>query len=238
VYVYGFRDQGLVALDAATLGRSYTVPADVVWNAGESPDGEALAVCTKSGVLVVSPRTGKPLTPPLPHPDWVHGARFSEDGKHLLTACQDSSGRVWDWRASKVLATFVHRDGLFAAEFVRGERYVVTTSNDSTVRVWDARTGHPVTPALPLGGPGLGLTVTADGRRVIAGGFFSVLRIFDLDALTTPAVEAPDDLIRRAELLSMWRIDANGSPVRLNADEWMERWTQYRKSNPLPSVQP
>src|SRR5262249_5340226 len=210
----------------------------LVYDVSPSPDGRVWAV-SYVGVnrtQLVSGESGAPVTAPLEHPDWAFSARFNRAGDRLRTASRDGAARLWDWRAGKVLATYRHADEAFCAEFVPGERFVVTVGHDSVLRLWDgAATGQPVCRPVALGGKGLTLDLTADGRFAVATGFSSQVTVLDLHALTTPAEGSPDELTLRADLASGQRIAANGGVSFLTADEWMDRWREYHGRHPLPT---
>ena len=73
--------------------------------------------------------TGRPVAEPLPHPDWVFTARFTADGKHLITACRDGYVRLWDWRKGKVVAPACrHETEVFDLAWLPGERRLMTSN--------------------------------------------------------------------------------------------------------------
>jgi WD domain, G-beta repeat len=69
----------------------------------------------------------------------VRSARFSPDGKHVVTASDDTTARIWD--ISHIPPSFVpligHRRAVLDAAFSPDGRLVVTASKDGTARVWD-----------------------------------------------------------------------------------------------------
>jgi WD40 repeat protein len=221
---------------ASVLGKRRTIDYDV----SPSPDGQVWAISEvgEKGVLFVSPTTGSPVADPLEHPDWVFSARFDRAGDHLLTACRDGVARLWDRQAGRVLAAYRHGDEVFGAEFVPGERFVVTVSADRTARVWAGAGGQPVCRPVGLGGRGLSLDLTPDGRYAVAAGFGGRVTVLDLRGLTAPADGSSDELTLRAELSSGQRIADNGGVAFLTAGEWFGRWTEYRRRTPPPGPKP
>jgi hypothetical protein len=131
-----------------------------------------------------------------------------------------------------MLAAFSHENEVVAAELFGEDRFVVSVGHDKVARISDAATGRPVAPPIDLGGLGLSIDVSPDGRWVVMGGFTTRLTVLDLVALTRPALGTPQQLVRRSELLAGRRIDAHGSVVNLTADEWKERWAEYRRTLP------
>jgi WD40 repeat protein len=206
-----------------------------VFDVRESPDGCVLAVAYGRNDLRLQQfdtRTFREVAPPIPHPDWVFGVRFDRTGDRLLTSCRDHAARLWDRKTGQMLAVFGHENEVVAAELVGGDRFVVSVGHDEVARISDAATGRPVAPPIKLGGLGLAIDVSPDGRWAVAGGFMTRLTVLDLEALTRPADGTPGQLLRRAELMAGRRIDAHGGVVTLTADEWRDRWEEYRRSPP------
>ncbi len=107
---------------------------------------------------------------------WVHdgpvqSARFSRDGRRVITASEDGTARIWGVTDGRPLAPPLrHRDRVSYAEFSPDGRQVVTASGDGTAGLWDASTGALVA---SLGGHARGARVayfSPDGRRVLTGG--------------------------------------------------------------------
>ncbi len=216
-------------------GRNRLMSFDVT----PSPDGRIWATSSQSAITEFFAADGGPEpAPPLVHPDWTFSARFNRAGDRLLTASRDGVARLWDWRAGKLLVAYRHADEIPAAEFLPDERFLVTVSYDGTVRVWGAATGEPVAPPIPLGGKGLTLDVTPDGRFAVASGFSKYVTVADLAALTTPARGDADDLDLRAELASNQRITPSGSMTNLTTEEWLERWRELRRRSSGEKEQP
>ncbi|MCI0702067.1 MAG: hypothetical protein L0241_13370 [Planctomycetia bacterium] len=235
IWAYGIRC-GAMLVDPVSKRAVFRAPLPKVYGIAESPDGKLVALAADHNFAhVMDIATGKPVIPPLEHPDWTFNVQFSRDGSKLLIGCRDDTARLWDWQARKMLAAYPHGDEAYSARFTPDERFVVVASYDQTARVWDVRTARPVSPAILIGGRGLSLDLTPDGRYAVVGGSTRITSI-DLAPLTRPAEGEPDDLIRWAELVSGKRIDHNGVVVLLTRDEWLARWKEYRTRNPTPGL--
>lgn len=123
-----------------------------------------------------------PVIPPIVHDDLVTFARFSPDGRRLLTVAHNNTARVWDAVTGGAITPLLrHESGavrpgeLFAgmhplwADFSPDGRRVVTGSVDKTARVWDVETGVPIT--IPLVHPDWVCWVgfSPDGALVVTG---------------------------------------------------------------------
>jgi hypothetical protein len=199
-----------------------------------SPDGRLVATAGRQDnqVCVWELATGQQLAR-FAHPDWTHSALFSPDGKQLLTACRDGMARLWDWRAGRLVCPpFVHEYEVHAIAFTPDGRHVLSASDDGVLKLSEWRTGKQVCPPLALGGAGLSLAVTPDGRRVACGGFMKELQVFHLDDWLVPATLGPDDLCAWGEIVSGQRIEDGGGVTNLTAEEWLERWRDFRQRHP------
>ena len=234
LYVYGPNGCGLQVLHSET-GESLFASGKEVFDVRESSDGSVVAVAYGRNDLRVQQfdtRTFQEVAPPIPHPDWVFSVRFDRTGDRLLTSCRDRAARLWDRKTGQMLAVFGHENEVVAADLVGGDRFVVSVGHDEVARIWETATGRPVAPPIKLGGLGLSLDVSPDGRWAVMSGFTTRLTVLDLEAITRPADGTPDQLLRRAELMAGRRIDAHGGVVTLTAAEWRDRWEEYRRSLP------
>jgi WD40 repeat protein len=197
-----------------------------------TPDGRVWARSTQLKTTeFFAADGGSEPAPPLVHPDWTFSARFNRTGDRLLTAARDGVARLWDWRAGTLLVAYRHADEIPVAEFLPDERFLATVSYDGTLRVWGAATGEPVAPPIPLGGKGLTLDITPDGRFAVASGFSKHVTLADLAGLTIPIDGEADSLDLQAELASNQQITPSGGLAYLTTEEWLQRWRAHRRQN-------
>jgi hypothetical protein len=82
---------------------------------------------------------GRELAKLTGHKGAVNFVEFSRDGRHVVTASDDGTARVWRADGSKTLAVLKgHTKPLESAEFSPDGQCVVTASDDGTARVWHA----------------------------------------------------------------------------------------------------
>ena len=98
------------------------------------------------------------------HDDWVRDVSASQDGKLLVTACADGTGRIWSTRSGPPIAVLRgHRGSVNRAIFSPIGDAVFTASDDGTVRVWNFRAPEVLA---SLNDWALGAAFDSNGARV------------------------------------------------------------------------
>jgi WD40 repeat protein/Flp pilus assembly protein TadD len=220
--------------NAATGCMSYRIkPGSTRIDAPISPCGRFLATGVRDGTLQVwNLADGRPVSRPMPHPDWVFQMRFSADGKRLMTACRDGQARLWDWETGQLVCPpFRHDDEVWGVEITPDGRWGLTTGRDGTLRTWEFTTGKPIGPPLVLGGQGSNVVVTPDSRRAIVGTVGVSPLSVALGDLRDAIPLEPDDLCTLGELASGQRV-VESDAAGLTTDEWLQRWHHFRQRHP------
>jgi WD40 repeat protein len=76
---------------------------------------------------------------------WVRIAKYSRDGRRILTASSDGTARLWNAENGRPLVVFEgHTEPVASAEFFPGGRRIATLSLDNTVRICNAESGQLV----------------------------------------------------------------------------------------------
>src|ERR1051326_6325656 len=153
-------------------------------------------------------------------------ARFSPDGKQIVTASGDGTARVWDSQAGEpVTGPMKHGDGVCAAQFSPDGLRILTGSHDRTARVWDAQTGRPLTEPLINGGPVMSAHFSSEGKRIVTASFNGKARVWDIGP--TPE-KYPDWLLPLSEALSGQVLNTQSvlEQTRLNRLETINRIRQ------------
>jgi WD40 repeat protein len=102
-----------------------------------------LTLCVLSSCLVSSVTFAQEakLMFNLEHADKVWSARFSPDGRYVVTT-SDETPKIWEVETGKLLVDLNgHTSIVPRASFSPDGRYVVTASYDRTAKIWEARTG-------------------------------------------------------------------------------------------------
>lgn len=74
---------------------------------------------------------------PFGHSATINSAVFSNNGKYIVSASEDSSVLVWDVAAASLLQSFAgHNINVNSARFSPDDNYIISCSKDSTARIW------------------------------------------------------------------------------------------------------
>lgn len=124
--------------------------------------------------------SGKAVTPPMPHPDWVTWVRFSPDGQLLATACKDGAARLWKAATGEATGpVFRHMAWVNSVAFSPDGRLLLTSSDDKSAQVWEVATGRPTGQALRHENSVKAAAFSPDGRRIVTASADNTARLWD-----------------------------------------------------------
>ncbi|MFT3769083.1 MAG: protein kinase [Minicystis sp.] len=172
----------------------------------------------------------------LAHPDGVLRARYSPDGKRIVTASMDNIARVWNADGTGQPILFRGHDHWVAgAAFSPDGKRIVTASHDKTVRVWNADgTGQPV---ILRGHEGevLDAAFSPDGKRIVSASCDKTARVWNADGTGEPMIlRGHDNCVFSAAFspdgkriltasferaARVWSADGTGAPIILGDHE-------------------
>jgi WD40 repeat protein/tetratricopeptide (TPR) repeat protein len=198
-----------------TTGQPIVEPiphADPITHVSFSPDGGRLVTITRIEAHARADResipvftqeahvwdaaTGRSISPPLRPRGGILSARFSPDGRRLLTAGSGREAQVWDIQPGATPSlTLLHDDDLLLAIFSPDGSRILTAGRESA-RFWEAATGRPSLPALRHPGAVRQAAFSPDGLRLVLAGDDQSARVWD--AVTgepvSPALRSTDTI--------------------------------------------
>ncbi|MEW6158525.1 MAG: WD40 repeat domain-containing serine/threonine protein kinase [Verrucomicrobiota bacterium] len=200
---------------------------------GFSPDGALLVLAGYDNQVSFwrfPEGTAAPLAP-LKHADWVFQIDFSSDGKWLVSAGRDHTGRVWDWMQGKPGGpAFNHGNEVKGIGFAGP--YLITLGYDRVAQLWDLRSTHPLAPPVRTLKEPWDLAISPTGQHAAIGGDFNGFLLLRLtNSWNWISGLNEQDMALLSELLSGRRLES-GSTVKLNENEWLDRWIEFRRAIP------
>jgi serine/threonine protein kinase len=126
--------------------------------------------------------------PPLEHAAAVLDARFSPDGRWIVSGSQDGMVTVWDaGTGEKQFAFRAHENHVRSVAISPDGHRLATASWDGTAKVWDfdpERAGGEKSPLYTLTGHGKvnSVAFSPDGQRLASGGEDNTVVVFDVAA--------------------------------------------------------
>lgn len=113
------------------------------------------------------------------HTAEVNNASFNQDGEFIVTASDDATAMVWQWKTNNPPVELRGHSGpVFGAKFSSNGKYVATTSRDGTARVWESETGKSVTELFGHQGTVREATFSSDDQFILTFGDDHRVRIY------------------------------------------------------------
>jgi WD40 repeat protein len=79
---------------------------------------------------------------PIGHTETITGVAISPDGKYLVTASEDNTGKIWNYRTGRFMYDLVlHTGDIVALQMSRDGSFVVLASADGSYSKWQTATG-------------------------------------------------------------------------------------------------
>lgn len=154
-----------------------------------SPGGGLTVTASNNGARVWDIETGTPQYDLVGHKAIVRSARFSPDGRWIVTATgtsdpddgrADITARIWSGKNGQLVASLAgHEKTISDASFSQDGKKIVTVSHDDSIRFWDVPSGSELGSLRFRGLSALAVSWSTDGERFATYGHSHVARIWD-----------------------------------------------------------
>ena len=159
-----------------------------------SRDGRRLLTASRvNEARVWDALSGTLICPPLKHGHWAVEqsqfpagvyplfARFSPDGRRVLTGSVDKLAQVWDADTGQPLGTSIsHSNCVTGVMFSPDGSLFVTACRDGTVRVWKSDPGEPAGAVLRHAAEVVTVEFSPDGRRLVTASDDRTAQVWDI----------------------------------------------------------
>lgn len=196
-----------------------------------SPDGKKVVVPEYWRFRLYSADTGEALTPYAEH-GFLLGAKFSPDGRQLLTYSFDQTARLWDVESGELTTRPIqHRWLVAAADFSSNEFEIATGSWDKMVKFSNRETGRTLMEPLPHDDWVLALTYHPDGNWLATGCADGNARIWEIVQAPGPV---PEWLLAIAEAVGGYHVNESGNINRVGSCKELIQQRRNSTSNDNP----
>jgi WD40 repeat protein/serine/threonine protein kinase len=162
---------------------SFPVVAGHMWSAAFSPDGRQIVTTDDAGARIWDAQAHR-LRFTLPHGDTVYHAVYSADGTRLITACGDSTVKIWDTASGARLSELSHGGRALRYYAVAlspdGKLVAAIDMAGEVADAWDAASGELLTEQRNDASRFPSIAFSSDGRWLATSGGDDV-RVFDTE---------------------------------------------------------
>lgn len=203
-----------------------------------SPDGVLLASGDRQGGLWVwEARSGNEFYGLTGHKAAITDVCYRDDSNVLASASEDGTVKAWDMQSGKELKSWnAHGGGVLSVNFAHDGR-IVTCGRDKRVRAWKPDGGGLFTTP-PFSDLALHATFDGEGKRIVAGDWTGVIRVFDAaNARSLGELTAdPPSISQRLDAALKQMSEAQAGNEKTASDLAAAQQASYRSSTDLQAT--
>jgi WD40 repeat protein len=136
-----------------------------------SPDSRRIAAGSGDGIKIWDAETGAAVRTITGHTEYVNEARYSPDGRRIVSCADDKLLKIWDAETGREIRSLSgHTDLIIAAAWSPDGRRIASGSaaQEKTIRIWDAESGRTLRTITGQGGRINALAYSPDGKKIAA----------------------------------------------------------------------
>jgi len=122
--------------------------------------------------------TGRELARLEGHTAIAHTVQFTLGGRHVVSAANDRTIRIWEVSSRRLVRTIQSPDPIERAALSSDERLALTANRDHPILVWDLDAGRVIGQWAGHDGEVTSLDISADGRHALSSGYDQTVRVW------------------------------------------------------------
>jgi WD40 repeat protein len=151
------------------------------WHIGQMHLGLLFLMQLLLGTAQAQDRPPIGIVPQAPHGLGITSLAFSPDNVHLLSGSDDSTVKLWDAPAGRLLRTFEGHSGpVYSVAFAPSGTRLASGSRDTMVKLWDASTGGLLFTFAGHSDRVNSVAFSTDGARLLSGSADKTIKLWDV----------------------------------------------------------
>ncbi|KAI0462942.1 hypothetical protein LJB42_003746 [Komagataella kurtzmanii] len=145
-----------------------------------NPEGSLIAVSFANGTIQVLDQDGHRVKELKGHTLGVSDLSWSDDGRYLASASDDTTVKIWSIESFKCVKTLVgHTYHVNCVKFNHKGNLLISGSSDEAIRVWDINNSKCLKTLCAHSDPISAVDLSWDGTIIVSASYDGLIRLFD-----------------------------------------------------------